>query len=77
MVHVLEPVVHVLELEHIFRTSTRKVHTEQEQVVVVQMPEHLFKTSTQQELEPLLETGTRQAHTVLLQRTMLKSLTTT
>jgi hypothetical protein len=60
VVHVLEPVVHVLELEHIFRTSTRKVHTEREQEVLVKILEHFLRTVTRRvhtmrELEVLVQ----------------------
>ena len=55
----------VRELDRLLGAVTRQVHTLREEEVHVQ------------ELGPFLGAVTRQVHTVLLQRTMLKSLTTT
>ena len=61
---------HVREPGRLLRTRTRQVHT-------VQEPERLWASYTVRELDRLLGAVTRQVHTVLLQRTLLKSPTTT
>ena len=76
-VHTLrEEEVHVKLLERLLRTRTRQVHTVREQEVHVQTPERLWASYTVRELGPLLGAVTRQVHTVLLQRSLLKSTTT-
>ena len=68
---------HVRELDRLLGAVTRQVHTLREEEVHVQTLERLWASYTVRELDRLLGAVTRQVHTVLLQRTMLKSLTTT
>ena len=78
-VRVRQREVHVRELERLWVSHTvqeQEVHVREQEVHVRELG-RLWVSHTVRELGPLLGAVTRQVHTVLLQRTLLKSLTST